>query len=59
MYLCADEMMLHLQNAVHKEDILTVAFGVPHLMATASFDGKVRNMLATLFVKHNDIPHLQ
>lgn len=57
MYLCADEMMLHLQSAVHKEDILTVAFGVPHLMATASFDGKVTYWL--LCVKHNDIPHLQ
>lgn len=50
-------MMLHLQSAVHKEDILTVAFGVPHLMATASFDGKVTYWL--LCVKHNDIPHLQ
>ena len=31
------------QEYAHIEDILCVAFGAPNLMATASFDGQVRN----------------
>ena len=36
-----------LQESVHKTDILTVAFGAPHLMATASFCGKVTSTSST------------
>ena len=38
-------MLLHhiAQEYAHIEDILCVAFGAPNLMATASFDGQVRN----------------
>lgn len=47
----------HIQESVHKTDILTVAFGAPHLMATASFCGKVTSkralytVVSTLIVK--------
>ena len=34
---------------MHKDDILTVAYGAPHLMATASFDGKVDVTTYTYF----------
>ena len=38
-------VLLHhiVQEYAHIEDILCVAFGAPNLMATASFDGQVRN----------------
>ena len=45
---------------MHKADILTVAYGALHLMATASFDGKVDVVKHIYFYElvHNFTSHV-